>query len=58
MKIMLFFILTCLAHCVGSLQSSRLQSHSGAIVVSVTYYKQRIFREKAVIVKSVAQMAL
>lgn len=59
MKIMLFFfILTCLVHCVDSLQSSRLQSYSGAIAVSVTYYKQRIFREKAVIVQSVAQMAL
>lgn len=39
------------ALCLYSLQSSHLQSYSGAIVVSVTYYKQRIFREKAVIVQ-------
>lgn len=36
---------------VQTLQSSQLQSYSSAIVVSVTYYKQRIFREKAVIVQ-------
>lgn len=58
MKIMLFFIVACLVHCADSLQSSQLQSYSSAIVASVTYYKQRIFREKTVIVQSVAQMAL
>ncbi len=57
MKIMLSFIVTCLPHCADSLQSSQLQSYSGAIVVSVIYYKQHVFREKAVIVQSVAQMA-
>lgn len=58
MKIMLVFIVTCWVYCADSLQSSRLQSYSSAIVVSVTYYKQRISREKTVIVQSVAQMAL
>lgn len=38
------------ALCLDSLQISQLQSYSSAIVVSVTYYKQHIFREKAVIV--------
>lgn len=51
MKIMLFFIVMFRALCLDSPQSSGLQSYSSAIVVSVTYYKQRIFREKAVIVQ-------
>lgn len=51
MKIMLVFTVTCGALCLDSLQISQLQSYSSAIVVSVTYYKQRIFGEKAVIVK-------
>lgn len=50
-RIMLFFIITFGALCLDSLQSTQLQSYSCAIVVSVTYYKQRIFREKAVIVQ-------
>lgn len=45
-------------HCIDSWQSLRLQSYSAAIVVPVTYYKQRVFRGEAVIVGSVAQMAL
>lgn len=45
-------------HCIDSWQSRRLQSYSAAIVVPVTYYKQRVFRGEAVIVGSVAQMAL
>lgn len=40
----------CALYC-DSLQSSWLQSYFSAIVVSVTYYKQRVFREKAVIVQ-------
>lgn len=38
------------ALCLGSV-SAGLQSYPIAIVASVTYYKQRIFREKAVIVQ-------
>lgn len=41
----------CCALCPFSLQNSQLQSYSSAIVASVTYYKQHIFREKAVIVQ-------
>lgn len=39
------------ALCAVSLQGSQLQSYSSAIVALVTYYKQHIFREKAVIVQ-------
>lgn len=39
------------ALCPISLQNPQLQSYSNTIVASVTYYKQHIFREKAVIVQ-------
>lgn len=52
MRIIPSFIVACLEHWTPSLlPSTRLQSYSGAIVASVTYYKQHTFREKAVIVQ-------
>lgn len=39
------------ALCPTVLQNPQLQSYSNTIVASVTYYKQHIFREKAVIVQ-------
>lgn len=50
-KIKLFFAVACVTLCLDSLRCSQLQSYSDAIVATVTYYKQHIFREKAVIVQ-------
>lgn len=55
MKIMFCSLshVVCIMH---TFKNSKLQRYSSAIVVSVTYYKQRIFGERAVIVRSAAQM--
>lgn len=50
-RIKLFFAVACVTLCLDSLWCSQLQSYSDAIVATVTYYKQHIFREKAVIVQ-------